>query len=159
MPSVSNTTPNSMSDTKAPGARPPLMPLDEALARLLENARPGLDAERVSTFEADGRVLAQDVISALTVPPRDNSAMDGYAVRAVDCAAPGAVLSVAQRIPAGTVGTPLAAGTAARIFTGAQIPEGADAVVMQEDTAALEPQGGQDPFGRVRIDTAPAVGP
>jgi len=147
-----------MSDPKAPGARPPLMALDEALSRLLANAQPRLATERVSTFEADGRVLAQDVVSALTVPPRDNSSMDGYAVRAADCAAPGAVLSVAQRIPAGTVGTPLAAGTAARIFTGAQIPEGADAVVMQEDTAALDAQADRDAFGRVRIETPPAAG-
>lgn len=147
-----------MSDTKTPGARPPLMPLDEALARLLENAGPRLATERVSTFEADGRVLAQDVVSALTVPPRDNSAMDGYAVRAADCAAPGAILSVAQRIPAGTVGAPLAAGTAARIFTGAPIPEGADVVVMQEDTALLDGESAQDAFGRVRIETPPAAG-
>ena len=147
-----------MSDPKAPGARPPLMALDEALSRLLANAQPRLATERVSTFEADGRVLAQDVVSALTVPPRDNSSMDGYAVRAADCAAPGAVLSVAQRIPAGTVGTPLATGTAARIFTGAQIPEGADAVVMQEDTAALDAQADRDAFGRVRIETPPAAG-
>ena len=129
------------------------MPLDEALARLLENAQP-LRTERVSTFEADGRVLAQDAVSALTVPPRDNSAMDGYAVRATDCAQPGAVLSVAQRIPAGSVGTPLTAGSAARIFTGAQIPEGADAVVMQEDTAPLDGDG----LGRVRIEAPPTAG-
>jgi len=147
-----------MSDAKAPAARPPLMPLDEALSRLLANAQPRLATERVSTFEADGRVLAQDVVSGLTVPPRDNSSMDGYAVRAADCAASGAVLSVAQRIPAGTVGTPLAAGTAARIFTGAQIPEGADAVVMQEDTAVLEAESDQDAFGRVRVETPPAAG-
>ena len=134
------------------------MALDEALARLLANAKPQLATERVSTFEADGRVLAQDVVSALTVPPRDNSSMDGYAVRAADCTQPDAVLSVAQRIPAGSVGAPLAAGTAARIFTGAQIPEGADAVVMQEDTAALEGQGAQDAFGRVRIETPPVLG-
>ena len=130
------------------------MPLDEALARLLQNAQPRLGTERVSTFEADGRVLAQDAVSALTVPPRDNSAMDGYAVRAADCAQSGAVLSVAQRIPAGSVGTPLAAGSAARIFTGAQIPEGADAVVMQEDTAALDGDG----LGRVRIEAPPTAG-
>lgn len=134
------------------------MPLDEALSRLLANAQPRLATERVSTFEGDGRVLAQDVVSGLTVPPRDNSSMDGYAVRVADCASPGAVLSVAQRIPAGTVGTPLAAGTAARIFTGAQIPEGADAVVMQEDTAALDAEGEQDAFGRVRIETPPTAG-
>ena len=135
--------------------RPPLMALDEALSRLLAAATPKVGIESVSTFEADGRVLAQDVVSALTVPPRDNSSMDGYAVRMADCAAPGAVLRVAQRIPAGTVGTLLTAGTAARIFTGAQIPEGADAVVMQEDTSALPEEGS---LGSVRIELAPAMG-
>ncbi|MDH6595068.1 molybdopterin molybdotransferase [Variovorax sp. TBS-050B] len=139
----------------APAQRPPLMALDEALAILLQKAQPKLPVEEVGTFDADGRVLAQDVVSALTVPPRDNSSMDGYAVRAADCAAPGAVLRVAQRIPAGTVGAPLAAGTAARIFTGAQVPEGADAIVMQEDTEALPQEGG---LGAVRIAVAPAVG-
>ena len=131
------------------------MPLDEAIAQLLAKAQPALPAERVGTFDADGRVLAQDLVSGLTVPPRDNSAMDGYAVRVADCAAPGAVLQVAQRIPAGTVGTPLAAGTAARIFTGAQIPEGADAVVMQEDTVATAQEGS---LGSVRIEIVPAAG-
>ena len=143
-----------MADPLTP-ARPPLMALDEALASLLEKAQPRLPAESVTTFDADGRVLAQDLVSALTVPPRDNSSMDGYAVRIADCAAPGAVLQVAQRIPAGTVGTPLAAGTAARIFTGAQIPEGADAIVMQEDTQALPQEG---TLGTVRIQTVPAAG-
>ncbi|MEJ8811359.1 gephyrin-like molybdotransferase Glp [Variovorax ureilyticus] len=136
-------------------SRPPLMALDEALSRLLAAASPQLGTESVSTFEADGRVLAHDVVSGLTVPPRDNSSMDGYAVRAADCATAGAVLRVAQRIPAGTVGTPLAAGTAARIFTGAQIPGGADAVVMQEDTQAMPEEGG---LGSVRIEIAPATG-
>jgi molybdopterin molybdotransferase len=131
------------------------MALDEALASLLEKAQPRLPAESVATFDADGRVLAQDLVSALTVPPRDNSSMDGYAVRVADCAATGAMLQVAQRIPAGTVGTPLAAGTAARIFTGAQIPEGADAIVMQEDTQALPQEG---TLGAVRIQTVPAAG-
>jgi molybdopterin molybdotransferase len=131
------------------------MALDEALATLLQKARPALPAESVATFDADGRVLAQDVVSALTVPPRDNSSMDGYAVRVADCAAPGAFLEVAQRIPAGAVGAPLIAGTAARIFTGAQIPEGADAVVMQEDTQALPQDGG---LGAVRIQIVPAPG-
>jgi molybdopterin molybdotransferase len=131
------------------------MPLDEAIAVLLAKALPKLPTESVGTFDADGRVLAQDLVSGLTVPPRDNSAMDGYAVRIADCAAPGAELTVAQRIPAGTVGTPLASGTAARIFTGAQIPEGADAVVMQEDTTAT-PQEGR--LGSVRIAIVPAAG-
>ena len=136
----------------ASGARPPLMDLDEALAQLLEKAAPTLASESVSTFDADGRVLAQDVVSALTVPPRDNSSMDGYAVRVADCVAPGTVLEVAQRIPAGSVGVPLVAGAAARIFTGAQIPAGADAVVMQEDASAL------DDGKRVRIELVPASG-
>jgi len=131
------------------------MPLDEALASLLAKALPVFGSESVSTFDADGRVLAQDVVSALTVPPRDNSAMDGYAVRMADCAGPGTVLAVAQRIPAGSVGGPLAAGTAARIFTGAPIPEGADAVVMQEDTTALPEEGS---LGGIQVDLAPAVG-
>ncbi|MET3441307.1 molybdopterin molybdotransferase [Variovorax paradoxus] len=144
-----------MADTAPPPSRPPLMALDEALASLLEKAQPKLPAESVATFDADGRVLAQDLVSALTVPPRDNSSMDGYAVRVADCTAPGALLQVAQRIPAGTVGTPLVAGTAARIFTGAQIPEGADAVVMQEDTQAVPQEGG---LGAVRIQIAPAAG-
>ena len=139
----------------ASNARPPLMPLDEAIAQLLAKAAPKLPEESVVTFDADGRVLAQDLVSGLTVPPRDNSAMDGYAVRAADCATPGAVLQVTQRIPAGAVGTPLAAGTAARIFTGAQIPEGADAVVMQEDTTATPQEGG---LGSVRIAIIPATG-
>jgi molybdopterin molybdotransferase len=120
--------------------RPPLRPLDDALAELLGHARLLEGTEAVSTFEADGRVLAQDLVSALQVPPQDNSSMDGYAVRAADAAQPGAVLPVSQRIPAGAAPQPLAAGSAARIFTGASIPEGADAVVMQEDT---EPAGEQ----------------
>jgi molybdopterin molybdotransferase len=117
-------------------SRPPLLSLDEALPQLLAHARPLQGVDTVSTFDADGRVLAQDVVSALQVPPHDNASMDGYAVRAADCAQPGAVLRVTQRIPAGSHGTQLGRGEAARIFTGAPIPPGADAVVMQEDTDA-----------------------
>lgn len=119
--------------------RPALLSLDEALPQLLAHAQPLLSAQSVSTFEADGRVLAQDVTSALQVPPQDNSSMDGYALRAADCFQAGALLRVTQRIPAGSHGTPLGTGEAARIFTGAPIPEGADAVVMQEDCEAVEP--------------------
>ena len=137
----------------APRARAPLMALDDAVARLLAEAAPLQDVEQVSTFEADGRVLAQDIVAGLTVPPRDNSAMDRYAVRLADCTGD-AVLPVSQRIPAGTVGQPLAAGTAARIFTGAQVPEGADAVVMQEDTEAIAGDG----LGQVRIRPVPRPG-
>lgn len=135
-----------------PAGRAPLMSLDEALERVLSHARATPGVETVSTFEADGRVLAEDVVARLTVPPMDNSAMDGYAVRTADCQAAGAELPVSQRIAAGSVGQPLAAGTAARIFTGAPVPAGADAVVMQEDTEALE--GG----ARVRVRTIPVPG-
>jgi len=92
----------------------------------------------VPTLEANGRVLAQDQAATIDVPSADNTQMDGYAVRAADCAGGSAILKVAQRIPAGAVGRPLEPGTAARIFTGALIPQGADAVVMQEQ---CEPAG------------------
>ncbi len=118
--------------------RPALLSLDDALVQLLAQAHALTGVQSVSTFEADGRVLAQHVVSALQVPPQDNSSMDGYAVRAAECAQAGAVLRVAQRIPAGTHGKQLHTGEAARIFTGAPIPPGADAVVMQEDCEALE---------------------
>ncbi len=118
--------------------RPALLSLDDALPQLLAQAHTLSATQSMSTFEADGCVLAQDVISALQVPPQDNSSMDGYAVRAVDCAQAGAVLRVTQRIPAGAHGTALNEGEAARIFTGAPIPPGADAVVMQEDCETLE---------------------
>lgn len=117
--------------------RPALRSLDDALPLLLAQVQARLGTDTISTFEADGRVLAQDVVAALQVPPQDNSSMDGYAVRAADCAHVGAVLRVTQRIPAGSYGSTLHAGEAARIFTGAPIPPGADAVVMQEDCDAL----------------------
>ncbi len=105
-----------------------LLSVDEALAQMLADAHPVADIEDVSTLEATGRVLARAQRSTMDVPPLDNSAMDGYAVRVAD----GAKLKVAQRIMAGSVGQALQPGTAARIFTGAPIPAGADAVVMQE---------------------------
>ncbi|MEX2199112.1 MAG: molybdopterin molybdotransferase MoeA, partial [Burkholderiales bacterium] len=105
-----------------------LLSVDEALAVLLAGARPVAEVEEVPTLEATGRVLAKAQSSTLDVPPMDNSAMDGYAVRIAD----GAKLRVVQRIMAGSVGKPLEPGTAARIFTGAPVPPGCDAVVMQE---------------------------
>jgi molybdopterin molybdotransferase len=110
----------------------PTISFDEALAKVLAAARRVKGEDRVPLREAVGRVLAEAVVSAIDVPPLDNSSMDGYAVRCADVAAPGATLVVAQRIPAGSVGHELAPGTAARIFTGAPIPPGADAVIMQE---------------------------
>jgi molybdopterin molybdotransferase len=112
------------------------MPVREALDFLLAAARVVDGVEDVDTLAANGRVLAADQVSGLNVPAADNTQMDGYAVRAADCASGAATLRIAQRIPAGTVGQPLAPGTAARIFTGALIPEGADAVVMQEQCEA-----------------------
>jgi molybdopterin molybdotransferase len=114
----------------------PMLSAAEALDFLLSAVRPVADQERLPTLAANGRVLAAAQASQLNVPPMDNTQMDGYAVRAADCAAGDARLRVAQRIPAGQVGKTLQPGTAARIFTGAMIPDGTDAVVMQEMCAA-----------------------
>src|SRR5437879_6431966 len=110
----------------------PMLSAAEALDLLLAAAIPVTDTEQLPTEDANGRILAQAQVSQLNVPPADNSQMDGYAVRAADCLSGAAILAVSQRIPAGHVGQPLQPGTAARIFTGAMIPAGADAVVMQE---------------------------
>ena len=110
-----------------------LQSVDEALAQLLAAARPVAEVEQVPTMAAVGRVLAQAQTSTMDVPPMDNSAMDGYAVRLSDLSSE-KKLKITQRIPAGSVGTPLQPGTAARIFTGAPVPAGADAIVMQEFT-------------------------
>jgi len=115
---------------------PGLLSVDEALAQLLAGARPVAEVEQVPTMEAAGRVLARAQTSTMDVPPMDNSAMDGYAVRLADLNAAEKKLRIAQRIPAGSVGKPLEPGTAARIFTGAPVPAGADAIVMQEFTEA-----------------------
>jgi len=106
--------------------------VDEALQQLLDGARTVAETEKVATLSATGQVLAAAQRSNMNVPPMDNSAMDGYAVRLADLKGPEPRLKVAQRIPAGSTGKPLAPGTAARIFTGAPIPAGADAIVMQE---------------------------
>lgn len=118
--------------------RAPLRPLDDALAELLAQARVLEGSDIVSTFEGDGRVLQAGLVSSLQVPPQDNSSMDGYAVRSAEIADEGVVLPVSQRVPAGAAARPLQPGTAARIFTGAPVPEGADAIVMQEDTQPAE---------------------
>src|ERR1700704_4016166 len=107
-----------------------LLSVDEALAQLLAGATPVSDVEEVPALEATNRVLARAQRSTMDVPPMDNSAMDGYAVRVQDVKH--GRLKVTQRIQAGAIGGPLEPGTAARIFTGAPIPPGADAVVMQE---------------------------
>ncbi|MFK7967056.1 MAG: gephyrin-like molybdotransferase Glp [Burkholderiaceae bacterium] len=108
-----------------------LRPLEPALQELLGFIDPVGQTEVIDTIDAAGRILAQPVVSDIDVPPMDNTQMDGYVMNSADVA-DGAKLAVSQRIPAGHVGEPLAKGTAARIFTGAGIPPGADAVVMQE---------------------------
>ncbi len=134
----------------------PLLSLDDALARLMAAATGHAitQTETVSTFDALGRVLAAEVLSSLDVPPADNTSMDGYALRCADVPTAGAVLAVTQRIPAGHVGQPLQPGTAARIFTGGQVPAGADAVVMQEQCDALAGEG----LGSVKVNTVPMPG-
>lgn len=110
-----------------------LLSVDEALAQLLAGAKPVAEVEEVPTLEATNRILARPQRSAMDVPPMDNSAMDGYAVRASEASGK---LKISQKIMAGSVGKALEPGTAARIFTGAPIPPGADAVVMQEQAVA-----------------------
>ena len=139
-------------------ARASLKPLDIALAELLVQVSTLDGVDAVSTFDADGRVLAQNILSSLHVPPQDNSSMDGYAVRAADVGTAGTVLSVSQRIPAGSVGTALQHGTAARIFTGASIPEDADAVVMQEECDVLPDVNGATGVSQIRVNVVPVSG-
>jgi molybdopterin molybdotransferase len=118
-----------------------MLTVREALDFLLTAARPVAGIETVPTQEANGRILAEAQTSPLQVPAQDNTQMDGYAVRAADCAGASTTLPislpVSQRIAAGQVGQPLQPGSAARIFTGASIPQGADAVVMQEQCELL----------------------
>ncbi|MES2935401.1 MAG: gephyrin-like molybdotransferase Glp [Pseudomonadota bacterium] len=134
--------------------RKPMLTASEALALLLAAAKPISEVETLPTQEANGRTLAMDQISQLDVPSMDNTQMDGYAVHATDCSSGAVTLPVSQRIPAGYVGQPLQPGTAARIFTGAMIPQGADAVVMQEMCDA-----GSDPDQpTVSIKHAPRAG-
>ena len=109
-----------------------MLDFDTALANLLAAARQITDVETVPLLAANGRVLAQDIVAPIDVPGFDNSAMDGYALNIADFAAPPSDFLISQRIAAGEVGTSLAAGEAARIFTGAPIPAGANAVAMQE---------------------------
>jgi len=135
----------------------PLLSLDDALARLgaVAAAHTLTDSVALPTLAALRRVLAADVRSLLDVPPQDNTSMDGYAMRAADVPVLGTVLPVSQRLPAGVVGQALQPGTAVRIFTGAQVPAGADAVVMQEQCEAL---GADNGLGQVRVNVRPEAG-
>ncbi len=139
-----------MNPVGKPGKRGALMPVEVALARLLAlaEAAPIREAQRVPLAQVDGRVLAEDLVSSLDLPPWPNSAMDGYALRLSDWH--GEPLPVSQRIFAGQAPEPLQPGTCARIFTGAPVPAGADCVEMQENAEVLAD-------GRVRFIEALAV--
>jgi molybdopterin molybdotransferase len=126
-----------------------LISVDDARVRILDHARPPSETETVAADAALGRILAEPLVSTVSVPPMDNSAMDGYALRLADHA-PDRWLKVGQRIPAGSLGRPIQPGEVARIFTGAPIPGNADTVVMQEDCEARE--------GEVRITRPPRLG-
>lgn len=129
-----------------------LLPVEDALSRLLAAARPIAETEQVSLREANGRVLAADLTARLTQPPFDASAMDGYALRAEDAAEVGSILTVVGESAAGHgySGT-LASGEAVRIFTGAPVPDGADSILLQEDAEKLE-------GGRIRTNFAVSKG-
>ena len=127
-----------------------MIPVDEARRRILAELR-AVGIEEVSLLEAQGRVLADDVRARLTQPPWPVSAMDGYAVRAADAAKVPVTLRIAGAVPAGSsyAGT-VGAGEAVRIFTGAPLPDGADAIIIQEDTTAAD--------GKVTVKEAGQIG-
>ena len=111
----------------------PLIPIKDAIRLLLEQATPLQEMETVPLFQAYGRILAEDLTSTVQVPPADNSAMDGYAIQSRHFINDTEkTFPISQQIFAGEIGSPLQTGTVARIFTGAPIPNNADAVIMQE---------------------------
>ena len=133
--------------------KPPMLTAQQALDHLLSHAKPVVECEKLAMQAALGRVLGESVDSLVDVPPLDNTSMDGYAMCTADVQTAGSILKIAQRIPAGSIGTTLEQGTAARIFTGAPVPPGADVVVMQEDCAI--PEGSTD---QVQVNIAPISG-
>ena len=140
-------------------ALPGLISVEQALEKVLAQASPVEQVEQVNILDALNRVLAEDLHSTIDVPGYDNSAMDGYAVRSEDCQVSGTDLPVSQRIAAGQVGRLLEPGTAARIFTGAPVPEGADVIVMQEmSELQSEAQLEKNQYGRVIINTVVKAG-
>ena len=130
---------------------PALVPIDDARAELLSRLPRLCSAESIITKDCVGRVLAEDVIAPIDVPPRPNSSMDGYAIAFDDVSGVDAILRVSQRVPAGHAPAPLEKGSAARIFTGGEIPDGADTIVIQEDVRVLE-------NGAIQINEMPSKG-
>ena len=127
-----------------------MLSVGEAIGSLLKDCRRLVDPEEVDLLAGLGRTLAQDITASIDVPPADNSAMDGYAFRYDEWPGTDQEITLSQRITAGSVPASLEIGTAARIFTGAEVPPGADCVVMQEHCEATP--------GGVRITRLPAPG-
>lgn len=165
-----------MNPAGKPGKTGSLMPVEVALARLLEMAESSkiLERVRLPLAQAEGRVLAEDLISTLDLPPWPNSAMDGYALRIADWT--GEPLPVSQKIFAGQAPEPLKPGTCARIFTGAPVPAGADCVEMQENAEVqanervrfietlsigqnIRPQGQETTVGELVMPAGTRLGP
>ncbi|WP_130930858.1 gephyrin-like molybdotransferase Glp [Pseudomonas sp. Sample_24] len=165
-----------MNPVGKPGKTGSLMPVEAALARLLEmaDATRILQRERLPLAQVQGRVLADDLLSTLDLPPWPNSAMDGYALRIADWT--GEPLVVSQKIFAGKVPEPLQPGTCARIFTGAPVPAGADCVEMQENAEVqsdervaftevmnpgqnIRPQGQETTVGELVLPAGTRLGP
>lgn len=159
-----------------PGRTGELMPVEVALAQLLAlaEAAPIRDSESVLLADSDGRVLADDLVASLDLPPWPNSAMDGYAFNLADWT--GEPLPVSQRIFAGQAPEPLTPGTCARIFTGAPVPQGADCVEMQENAQVqadervlftetltvgqnIRPQGQETTVGETVLTAGTRLGP
>lgn len=159
-----------------PGKNGALMPVEAALARLLEmaGAAPITADEELPLAQVQGRVLAQDLVATLDLPPWPNSAMDGYALRVADWT--GQALPVSQKVFAGQAPAPLLPGTCARIFTGAPVPAGADCVEMQENAQVqddgrvsfsqalhsgqnIRPQGQETTVGEVVLSAGTRLGP
>ena len=165
-----------MNPVGKPGKTGILMPVEVALARLLETADAAriVERERLPLAQAQGRVLADDLLSTLDLPPWPNSAMDGYALRVADWT--GEPLSVSQKIFAGQAPVALEPGTCARIFTGAPVPAGADCVEMQENAEVqadgrvrfseklsreqnIRPQGQETTVGELILPAGTVLGP
>jgi len=132
-----------------------MLSVNEAIASLLDGSRRLVGSEEIDLISALGRTLATDIIATIDVPPADNSAMDGYALRHGDWQDAETGLPLSQRIAAGSVPQALEPGTAARIFTGAEVPAGADTVVMQEHCEASAKDASKS---GVRIFRLPALG-
>ena len=115
-----------------------MKPLSEALEQILSSAQKATEIVELPLLDAYGRYLAQDIIAAVNVPPADNSAMDGYAINTTDFTDTSDWIPISQTINAGSISAQLTANSAARIFTGAEIPEGANTVVIQENCQRSE---------------------